>query len=187
MRKIFIIAPIVFLLFSSCSEKKNQPATAGGPPKTAPLQVEALVLAPSAISEKLEVTGNILPFESTEIKPEISGRVVFLNIKEGAMASKGQLLVKLFDGDLQAQLKRLQVQLEIADKTEERQKELLKIGGISQQDYDLSVLQLNNIKADMELLRVNITKTEIRAPYSGKLGLKTPLNRSGSNNGVEPT
>jgi membrane fusion protein (multidrug efflux system) len=131
-----------------------------------------MVIKPSAISEKLEVTGNILPFESTEIKPEISGRVVYLNIKEGATVSKGQLLVKLFDGDLQAQLKRLQVQLEIADKTEERQKELLTIGGISQQDYDLSLLQLNNIKADMELLRVNITKTEIRAPYSGKLGLK---------------
>jgi membrane fusion protein (multidrug efflux system) len=171
MRKILLYVPIVFHLFISCSEKKQQ-ASASGPPASAPLQVEAMVIKPSSISEKLEVTGNILPFESTEIKPEISGRVVYLNIKEGANASKGQLLVKLFDGDLQAQLKRLQVQLEIADKTEERQKELLKIGGISQQDYDLSVLQLNNIKADMELIRVNITKTEIRAPYSGKLGLK---------------
>ena len=129
-------------------------------------------MKPSSISEKLEVTGNILPFESTEIKPEISGRVVYLNIKEGAMVSKGQLLVKLFDGDLQAQLKKLLVQLQIAEKTEERQRELLKISGISQQDYDLSVLQLNNIKADIELTRVNIAKTEIRAPYAGKLGLK---------------
>jgi membrane fusion protein (multidrug efflux system) len=172
MRKILFVAPIVFLLFISCSEKKNQPSATSGPPKAGPLQVEALVITPSAISEKLEVTGNILPFESTEIKPEISGRVVYLNIREGTMVSKGQLLVKLFDGDLQAQLKRLQVQLEIAEKTEERQKELIKIGGISQQDYDLSLLQLNNIRADMELIRVNITKTEIRAPYSGKLGLK---------------
>ncbi|MGL6266320.1 MAG: efflux RND transporter periplasmic adaptor subunit, partial [Chitinophagaceae bacterium] len=152
-------------------DKKHQ-ASAGGPPVVAPLQVEAQVLKASSISEKLEVTGNILPFESTEIKPEISGRVVYLNIKEGAMVSKGQLLVKLFDGDLQAQLKRLKVQLQIAEKTEERQKELIKIGGISQQDYDLSLLQLNNIRADMELISVNITKTEIRAPYSGKLGLK---------------
>jgi membrane fusion protein (multidrug efflux system) len=172
MRKILLVAPIVCQLFISCSEKKNQPSATVGPPQTGPLQVEALIITPSAISEKLEVTGNILPFESTEIKPEISGRVVFLNIKEGTMVSKGQLLVKLFDGDLQAQLKRLQVQFEIAEKTEERQKELIKIGGISQQDYDLSLLQLNNILADMELIRVNITKTEIRAPYSGKLGLK---------------
>jgi membrane fusion protein, multidrug efflux system len=172
MRKILLFIPSFLLLLISCGEKKKEAAAAGAPPKSATLEVEALVLKASSISEKLEVTGNILPFESTEIKPEISGRVVYLNIKEGAMASKGQLLVKLFDGDLQAQLKRLEVQLQIAQKTEERQKELLKISGISQQDYDLSLLQLNNIQADIELIRVNISKTEIRAPYSGKLGLK---------------
>jgi membrane fusion protein (multidrug efflux system) len=87
------------------------------------------------------------------------------------MVRNGHLLAKLFDGDLQAELNKLQVQLQIAEKTEERQRELLKIGGISQQDYDLSLLSLSNLKADIELIRVNIGKTEIRAPYSGKLGL----------------
>ncbi len=76
------------------------------------------------------------------------------------------------DADLQAQLKKLQVQLQIAEKAEERQRELLKIGGIAQQDYDLSVLQVSNIKADIELVKVSITKTEIRAPYDGRIGLK---------------
>jgi membrane fusion protein (multidrug efflux system) len=131
-----------------------------------------MVLKTQSISETVEVTGNILPFESTEIRPEISGRVVSLNISEGATVGKGQLLVKLFDGDLQAELKKLQVQLAIAEKTEERQRELVKIGGISQQDYDLSILSVSNLKADIELTRVNIGKTEIRAPYAGKLGLK---------------
>jgi membrane fusion protein (multidrug efflux system) len=64
------------------------------------------------------------------------------------------------------------VQLQIAEKTEERQRELLKISGISQQDYDLSLLQVNNIKADIELTMVNIGKTEIRAPYAGRMGLR---------------
>lgn len=172
MRKILLFAPIILQLLVSCSEKKKDAAAPGGPAGAAPLQVEAMVLTASSISERLEVTGNILPFESTEIKPEISGRVVFLNIREGSPVSKGQLLVKLFDDDLQAQLKKLQVQLQIAEKTEERQRELLKISGISQQDYDLSLLQLTNLQADIELVHVNIGKTEIRAPYSGKLGLK---------------
>jgi membrane fusion protein (multidrug efflux system) len=48
----------------------------------------------------------------------------------------------------------------------------LKIQGISQQDYDLSLLQVHNINADIEIIRANISKSEIRAPYSGKLGLK---------------
>jgi len=81
-------------------------------------------------------------------------------------------MIKLFDGDLQAQLKKLKVQLQIAEKTEERSRELLKLNGISQQDYDLSFLQVSNIKADMELIETNIAKTEIRAPYSGKIGFR---------------
>jgi membrane fusion protein (multidrug efflux system) len=145
---------------------------AGGPSNAGPLPVEARLIRPSTISETVEVTGTIQPFESTEIRPEISGRLVTLNIQEGATVGKGQLLAKIFDGDLQAQLKKLQVQLAIAVKTEERQRELVKIGGISQQDYDLSVLSVNNLNADIELTRVNIDKTEIRAPYAGKLGLK---------------
>jgi membrane fusion protein (multidrug efflux system) len=110
--------------------------------------------------------------EETEIHTEVSGRVVGLYINEGASVSKGSLLVKLFDGDLQAQLKKLEVQLQIAQKTEERNNELLKLNGISQQDYDLSFLQVSNIKADIELMKTNIAKTEIRAPFSGKIGFR---------------
>jgi len=124
------------------------------------------------MSEDLEVPGTLLPYEETEIRPEISGRLVALNIREGASVAKGTLLAKLFDGDLQAQLQKLQVQLQISEKTVERYKELLKIQGISQQEYDLAELQVNNLKADMDLVRVNIGKTQIRAPYSGKLGLR---------------
>jgi len=82
------------------------------------------------------------------------------------------LLAKLYDGDLQAQLRKLEVQLKIAEQTEDRQSQLLKIQGISQQEYDLSLLQVSNLKADMDIVREAVRKTEIRAPFSGKLGLK---------------
>ncbi len=144
----------------------------GGSSNSGPLTVESIAVKASSLSENIEVAGNILPFELTEIRPEITGRIVQINFKEGGFQEKNALLVKLFDGDLQAQLKKLQVQLEIATKTEDRQRELLKISGISQQDYDLSLLQVNNIKADIELTEVNISKTEIRAPYAGRMGLR---------------
>jgi membrane fusion protein, multidrug efflux system len=70
----------------------------------------------------------------------------------------------------------LEVHLKIAAKTAERQKELLTINGISQQEYDLSELQVSNLRADIELTKVNISKTEIRAPYAGRLGLKNLSN-----------
>lgn len=172
MRKSTFSAIIGALLaLSACNSKtKTMPTTGMG--NNGPLPVEAMVVNPSSISQNVIVTGSILPFESTEIRSEISGRITSLNIQEGAFVQKGTLLVKIFDGDLQAQLKKLQVQLQIAEKTEERQRELLKISGISQQDYDLSLLNVNNLKADIDLIRVNISKTELRAPYAGRLGLR---------------
>jgi membrane fusion protein, multidrug efflux system len=171
--RIITVVLLACLAITACSDKKKTAAPPGGGGGNAgPLPVEAIVLKAQAISETVEVTGTIQPFESTEIRPEISGRLVSLNINEGAVVSRGQLLAKLFDGDLQAELKKLQVQLAIAEKTEERQRELVKIGGISQQDYDLSILSVSNLKADIELTRVNISRTEIRAPYAGRLGLK---------------
>jgi membrane fusion protein (multidrug efflux system) len=118
------------------------------------------------------VPGSLLPFEETQIRAEVGGRIVALNIQEGGTASKGTLLVKLFDQDLQAQLKKLQVQLQIKVKTEERNAELLKINGISQQDYDLAALDVENLKADILGTQIAISKTEIRAPYSGRMGLR---------------
>jgi membrane fusion protein, multidrug efflux system len=162
----------IFLLNACKSEDKKESAARPGPMRGGPLQVEAFIVKTKNLAETLEVPGTLQPFEETEIRPEISGRLIRLNITEGGAVGRGDLLAKLFDEDLQAQLKKLQVQLEIAQKTLERQRELLKIQGISQQEVDLSELQVNNIKADMELVRVNISKTEIRAPYAGRLGLR---------------
>jgi membrane fusion protein (multidrug efflux system) len=163
------------VLLTSCGGKDKKDSPKPGTQnaaKTPVLQVEALIVRPQALSNDIEVPGSLLPNESTEIHPEVSGRLVQLNIREGAFVGKGTLLAKLYDGDLQAQLRKLQVQLKIAQQTENRQEQLLKIQGISQQDYDLSLLQVHNINADIEIIRTTISKTDIRAPYSGKLGLK---------------
>src|SRR4051794_10015111 len=110
-----IVSVFLVLALISCgnsSGKKNdETPKAGARPPTPPVQAEAFVVKTRPMSEDLEVPGTLLPFEETEIRPEISGRLVYLNIKEGAAVSKGTLLAKLFDGDLQAQLQKLQVQL----------------------------------------------------------------------------
>jgi len=164
---------VIVLAFSSCNSKKDQQAFGGGARRPqGPLQVDGFVVSERPISEKIEVAGSLLPFEETQLRAEVGGRVVQLNIQEGTAVSKGTILVKLFDQDLQAQLRKLQVQLQIKEKTQERSAELLKINGISQQDYDLSELDVENLKADMEATKIAISKTEIRAPYNGKVGLR---------------
>jgi RND family efflux transporter, MFP subunit len=167
----FIIAAFSFVfLFSSCETKKA--TIANGPRKSGPISVEGFVVEVNSISESVEVPGTLLPFEETQIKSEVSGRVVELNLQEGTIVKKGALLVKLFDQDLQAQMRKLAIQLKIAEKTVERQKELLAINGISQQEFDLNALTVDNLKADIESLRIAISKTQIRAPYDGTIGLR---------------
>jgi membrane fusion protein (multidrug efflux system) len=103
---------------------------------------------------------------------EIAGRVVLINLPEGKFVKKGTLLVQLFDDDLQANLKKMQTQLSIQEKIYERQAELLKVNGISQYDYDQTFLQVNSIKAEIEVQQSLIRKSEVLAPFDGVIGLK---------------
>src|SRR5688572_22920862 len=177
MRLILIpvFLSLVLINLSSCKkkEKKTTAATSQqGGSKPPPLRVDVYIVQPRSLSENLELPGSLIAFESTEIHPEISGRLVALNVREGAYVGRGSVLAQLYAGDLHAQLNKLRTQLAIAQQTEKRSAELLKIQGISQQDYDLSLLNVNNIRADMDVVRATISKTVIRAPFSGKLGLK---------------
>ncbi len=172
-----VLAGIIFLSYIySCESSSKDPSPqdkAANKPRTNPaLPVEGYLVQTSVLNSSINVAGTLLPFEETEIHPEVSGKVVMLSIKEGAVIRKGTLLARLFDGDLQAQLHKFSIQLAIAEKTQDRQEDLLKIGGISQQDYDLSLLNVSTIKADMQVLNASINKTIIRAPFDGKIGFK---------------
>lgn len=178
LKKIFIcsLAIILFLgLTISCSDNKGKdqdnPKQVNADRQMA-VRADAFLVKKVTLTEKIEIPGTLVANEATDIHPEISGRITYLNINEGKFVPKGTLLAKLYDGDLQASLNKLQVQLQIAEQNEQRSAQLLKIQGISQQDYDASLLNVNNIKADIEITKASITKTEIRAPFNGKLGLK---------------
>jgi membrane fusion protein, multidrug efflux system len=170
MTRLFIILLALSLTSSSCKKKTEQ--FAQGPRKSMPVMAEGYLVSPQSISEDVEVPGSLLPAEETQIRSEVSGRVVKMNINEGSTVKSGELLVKLFDNDLQAQLNKLKVQLQINQKTVERQRDLLAISGISQQEFDLSALAVDNLKADIESIKISISKTEIRAPYNGRIGLR---------------
>lgn len=175
LKQIFGIGFIIFSsLIVSCGSKKKTAAatTTSTQQQQQSIIADALIVSAQPLSADIEIPGTILAGETTEIHPEISGRVVQLNVREGTFVGKGALLAKLYDGDLQAQLRKLEVQLKIAEQTEDRQGQLLKIQGISQQEYDLSLLQVSNLKADINIVREAVRKTEIRAPFSGKLGLR---------------
>ncbi len=172
MKSLQVLA-IALLFLASCGGKKEKisaNAKPAGPPP-AP-KVEGYVVKIIPVSDNIRLPGSIIANEATEIHPEISGRLTYLNVAEGRNVGSGTLIGKIYDGDLRAQLSKLNVQLQQAQRTAKRYEELLKIQGVSRQEYDMHVLDINTIKADMALVQSNLKRTEIRAPFSGTLGLK---------------
>jgi len=155
----------------SCQPGKSAKEKSGIKSKEIP-PVEWTVVKASVLQETINVSGTIKPYEEAVLQPEVSGRVVKINLPEGKYVSQGTLLVKLFDDDLQAQLHKANTQLKIIEQQQARQSELLKVAGISQTDYDQTTLQLASIKNDIELYNVMIRKTEVRAPFDGTIGLR---------------
>jgi membrane fusion protein (multidrug efflux system) len=180
VKLFYLVSSLSFIVLLStasvsCSSKRKkevqtQQKNAGNKPP-AP-KVDGFVVQTQTVSESLEVPGTIVSEDATEIHPEVSGRIVNLNVREGTYVGKGAVLAKLYDGDLQAQKRKLQVQMQIAQQTENRHEQLLKIGGISKEDYAATALQVSNLRADLDIINTSIAKTVIRAPFSGKLGLK---------------
>jgi len=177
---LFYIQLIVSLfLITACSSKRKtevqvqQKGGAGGGGNKPPTpKVDGYVVQTRTVTESLEVPGSIVSEDATEVHPEVAGRIVNLNVREGAYVGKGAVLAKLYDGDLQAQKRKLQVQMQIDRQTESRHEQLLQIGGISKEDYAATALQVSNLRADLDIINTSIAKTVIRAPFSGKLGLK---------------
>ncbi|MDB5251915.1 MAG: transporter [Flaviaesturariibacter sp.] len=160
-------------IMPACSSDRKKDASAqqkAGP--RPPSRVDAFVVKPQTLAQSIEIPGSVVADESTEIHPEVPGRITALYVREGAIVGKGALLAKLYDADLQAQRRKLQVQLQQAQQTQNRYNALQQIGGISKQDYDVAALQVSNIRADLSIIQTDIARTEVRAPFTGKLGLK---------------
>lgn len=170
LKKIFAAGLSVCIILTACKEEKKI-----GPkdrPNRPTPKVEGYIVRTEGFAESIQLPGTIVANEVTEIHPEVAGRIVSLNVREGQYVSKGTVLAKLFDGDLQAQLKKYQAQLAIATVNENRAQQLVNIQGISKQDYDATLLNVRNIQADINIVRTEIAKTFVRAPFSGKMGLK---------------
>jgi membrane fusion protein (multidrug efflux system) len=153
----------------SCGDKKDTFQQKGG---SGPTIVDVIVAKSEKVSDKVEVNGTIVANEFAELRPEVSGLLTFLDVPEGQTVQKGSIIAKINSADLMAQLNRSKVQLDLAETTEKRMKQLVSVNGINQADYDLAVNQVNTLKADMAYTQALIDKTVVRAPFTGVIGLR---------------
>ncbi|OGU93376.1 MAG: hypothetical protein A2330_07080, partial [Ignavibacteria bacterium RIFOXYB2_FULL_36_7] len=136
------------------------------------LSVKAHIIKAEKLANNVITSGTILSNEEVELKGEVAGKIINIYFKEGSSVKKGDLLVKINDAELQAQLAKAKYNLKLLEDREHRQRVLLEREAISQEDYDVSLNELNVVKADIELVKAQVAKTEIRAPFDGVIGLK---------------
>lgn len=167
--KLLIGLPILLAAMISCkSEAKDKTDTKEKPP----VSVDVIIAGNTDFTSDIEVNGTVLSDEMVELHPEVGGRLTFLNIPDGARITKGTILAKVNDADLQAQLQQQKVQLDLAEKTEQRLKKLLAVNGVDQASYDATLSQVNLYNANINVLQAQIDKTIIKAAFSGRLGLR---------------
>lgn len=154
-------------------EKKPQTEPAGrGRSGPGVINVRAHLIQPQDVENEISATGSILADESVTLTNEITGRVTAIYFKEGRRVKKGDVLLQLYDADLQAQRDHAAAQFKLAMDIEARQKKQLDIEAISLEEYETSLNRLHTAKADVQLIEAQITKCCITAPFNGIIGLR---------------
>ena len=170
-----ILFPKIKPIFASGSGNAGPGPGAGGPGGPGArqlLNVSGFLIQPAVLNNLYNSTGKLIPDEQVELSFETSGKIVGINFTEGTRVKKGDLLAKLNDKPLQAQLQKLQAQKKLTEEKEFRQRSLLDKDAISQESYDQIVTELQTIQADINLVLARISETELRAPFDGIIGLR---------------
>lgn len=166
----------VFVLNKDASKDKGgntkSTVTGGTKPSGPAAKVKFYIADKQTTQNEIFATGTVIANEDVELRFETSGRLKNLYIREGAAVKAGQLIAKLNDADILAKIKKAKLEQDLANQIEIRQKKLLDINAISKEEYEIALNKVNTLGADIEGLNVALAQTEVRAPFSGRIGLK---------------
>ena len=180
-KKKWIITSVILVVFCAGlfvynhyrgSSSAADPAEISIPRKSSVLNVNGLVVRPQTLTDGITSVGSLLPDEEVDLSFETSGKIVAINFREGTPVTRGELLAKVNDKPLQAQLKRYEAQLKLAENRVFRQSTLLEKDAVSQEALEQARTELATLNADIDIVRQNIALTELRAPFDGIIGLR---------------
>ncbi|MFA7272384.1 MAG: efflux RND transporter periplasmic adaptor subunit [Crocinitomicaceae bacterium] len=166
---ILTVLGLVWMLFSCGSDNKEIKSAPNAGMKST---VEVVEIEPGDVARVISIPGTILPNEEVQLFSEVSGRIQSINFQEGQTINKGAVLLVVDTDILKAQRASLHVEADLARKDEARKKVLLDAKGISLEEYEKSASQLANIQSQIDLVNVQISKATLRAPFSGRIGLR---------------
>lgn len=168
------IAVLAVLALPKLRSLPGAPGGAGiaGASRDQAIPVSMEVIRTERLRDRIATVGTVLPNEEVELRSEISGKVERIFFSEGSAVGKGEVLVKISDAELQAQLLRARYRQTIAEEQAERQRQLFGKAQISPAEYDSAVNAMNIARAEVQLIQAQLDKTEIRAPFAGVVGLR---------------
>ena len=181
MKKKWIITAVVIAVFCLAAGgykyyNHNKASGTAAPAKVAnknnTLNVNGLIINTQRLTDELSMVGNLLPDEEVDLTFETSGKIVEIMFQEGTAVRKGDLLAKVNDKPLVAQLSRYESQLKLANDRVYRQSALLEKDAVSQEAFEQARTELAMLNAEIDIVKQNIALTELRAPFDGVVGLR---------------
>lgn len=175
---IFIIVGLTGLgLYRFLPRKQNSQANESAAPATSQqsrrvLNVDAVVVREQTLIDDYATKSRLMPDEEVDLSFQTSGLITNIYFTEGTYVRKGKLLAKVNDAPLQAQLKKLEAQLQLAQDRVFRQSALLEKDAVSKEAYEQVKTDLASLNADIQLVKANIDLTELKAPFDGIIGLR---------------
>jgi membrane fusion protein (multidrug efflux system) len=169
-----IIYPSVKNKWSALSEgAEGVPAPVEYSLRRQALNINAEIVKQQVLVDRILTIGSTLPDEEVDLSFESSGKLIAIYFKEGTEVKQNDLLAKINDKPLQAQLKKLEAELPLARDRVYRQRTLLEKDAVSQEAFEQVTTDYEKLMADIELVKANIAQTELRAPFDGVIGLRS--------------
>ena len=139
----------------------------GGPPA---MPVEAATARADTVVDAILATGQVEALQSIELRPDVEGRLVQILVREGTSVARGTALFKIDDAELRAQVAQIEAERDLARQSLGRTRDLLQQKASSQAELERAEATMRSNEAQLELLKVRLARTLVRAPFSGVMG-----------------
>lgn len=170
------------LIIAGCGESQQQAAAPAGPP-----QVSVVTVSEQPVTLSSELPGRTSAYETSDVRPQVSGLVLERLFQEGDVVRAGQPLYRIDPAPYRAQvasaraaLTRARAAIASTQALSRRYAELVKINAISRQEAENAQTGAQQAQADVSAqqaalrnAQIDLTRTTIRAPISGRIGRST--------------
>lgn len=170
IKHVLTFGILCFVLFTFSCKKQKESASSGS--QSAVFTVDGYLINHQPFENRLQVTANLLPAESVEIKSPVAGTVLAIHFSEGQLVQEGQPLIQIDDRIWKAQIKALEAQLHAAREEFQRREALLAAEGASREEVETTRSAVEQLEARIEELSVYVNLASVPAPFSGRVGMR---------------